>query len=197
MSLILASASTARASMLRGAGVAIEVVPMRVDEESLTAALLADGAAAREIADALADLKARRGSERFPGRLVLGADQVLVCDGKLVGKARDLAEAATTLRALRDKPHELFSAAVVYENGTPIWRHIGKARLVMRNFTDAFLQGYIERGGDAILTSVGCYQLEGEGAQLFSRVEGDYFTILGLPLLEVLGFLRVRGVLVE
>lgn len=196
-SLLLASASTSRAQMLRSAGVLLEVSQVRVDEKSVRDAMLAEGASARDIADTLAEMKARRGADRNPGRLVLGADQVLICDGRMIEKAANTAEAAETLKLLRGHEHRLFSAAVIFENGAPIWRFVGTARLNMRSFTDAFLQGYIERNGDAILHSVGCYHLEGEGAQLFSRVEGDFFTILGLPLLEVLAFLRTRGVLVE
>ena len=195
--IILASGSEIRAKLLRAAGVKIEVLPVRVDEAEVTAALLADAAPPRDIADTLADMKARRGASRNPDRLVLGADQVLVCDGKMLGKALDRASATETLRFLRGKPHELFSAAVIYENASPVWRYVGRAKLVMRDFTDGFLQGYIEGSGDTILSAVGCYHLEGAGAQLFSRIEGDFFTILGLPLLEVLGYLRLRGVISE
>ncbi len=195
--LIVASASKARAELLRAAGVDFVVKPANIDEATITASMLGENAPPRDIADALADMKARRVASRSLGNLVLGVDQVLFCSGKLVDKAADLNEVAETLRFLRGKQHELFSAAVVYENNTPVWRHVGRVQLHMRDFTESFLQGYIERNGEALLASVGCYQLEGEGAQLFSRIDGDYFTVLGMPLLAVLGFLRTRGILPE
>jgi septum formation protein len=197
MSVLLASESEARAAMLRAAGLEVEVQPARIDEAALKEALLAEEAAPRDIADALAELKAKRVSGRAPGRLVLGADQVLVADGALHDKPRDRAEAAKQLRALRGRTHQLLSAAVIARDGAAIWRHVGTARLAMRPFTDRFLEEYLDREGEAVCASVGAYRLEGLGAQLFARVEGDYFTILGLPLLEVLGFLRAQGVLTE
>jgi septum formation protein len=142
-------------------------------------------------------LKALRVSARHPGRLVLGADQVLVADGRLFDKPDSLAAARDQLVALRGRTHQLLSAAVIALDGAPVWRHVGAARLAMRPFSETFLDEYLTRTGDLALTSVGCYHLEGLGAQLFARVEGDYFTVLGLPLLEVLGFLRARGVLTE
>jgi len=195
--LILASASIARATLLAAAGVAVEAIPARVDEGAIKAAMLAEGAPPRDIADKLAELKALRVSTRNPGRLVLGADQVLVLDGRLFDKPADRAEARAHLHALRGKTHRLLSAAVVLLDGAPVWRHVGSARLTMRPFTNSFLDEYLDRIGDLAMSSVGCYHLEGLGAQLFARVEGDYFTVLGLPLLELLGFLRARGVLTE
>lgn len=183
--------------MLRSCGVEFTVRSAQIDEATITAALLAESASPRDIADTLSDMKAKRGAGRDPQSLVLGVDQVLSCDGAIISKATTLAEAVDTLGFLRGKAHELFSAAVVYENNAPVWRHVGHARLHMRGFTDSFLQGYIERCGDAVLSSVGCYQIEGEGAQLFHKVEGDWFTVLGMPLLEILGFLRMRGFLPE
>ncbi len=194
---ILASGSKARADMLHAAGVSFRAVPTRIDEASVKAAMLTARAPARDIADTLAEMKAKRAADRNPGFLTLGADQVLLCDGTMIDKVADAAGAERTLRFLRGKTHELFSGAVIYENGNAVWRHIGRAKLEMRDFSDAFLQGYIRRSGDDILSSVGCYRLEGEGSQLFSRVDGDFFTILGLPLLEVLGFLRTRGIVEE
>lgn len=194
--IILASTSATRASLLQRAGVLFAIDRLRVDEDSIKAAMLHEKAPARDIADMLAEAKAKRCSSRWPDRLVLGADQVLVCDGRLIDKAVDLNAATETLRFLRGKSHDLYSAAVIYDNNSPVWRHVGRARMVMRDFTDTFLQGYVERSGSDILSSVGCYHLEGEGAQLFSRVEGDYFTILGLPLLEILAYLRLRGKMV-
>lgn len=195
--LILASASAARAAMLRAAGLDIAIVPARVDEDAVKASMRADGASARDIADALAELKALRVSARSGAQLVLGADQVLVQDGRLFDKPRDAADAAEHLAALAGRTHQLLSAAVVAEAGRPVWRHVGTARLVMRPLTPAFIADYLSRCGEAALHSVGAYQLEGLGAQLFSRVEGDWFSVLGLPLLEILGYLRARGVLNE
>ena len=195
--LILASRSEGRATLLRQAGVPFETVAAAVDEAAVKAAMLAEAAPPRDIADTLADLKARRVAARRPGALVLGADQVLVSAGELYDKPRDLEEAADQLRRLRGATHELLSAAVVYEEDRPVWRHIGRARLTMRRFTDAFLEGYLARHRESLLATVGGYHLEDGGAQLFSRVEGDYFSVLGLPLLELLGFLRTRGVCPE
>jgi septum formation protein len=192
--LILASQSPARAGLLAGAGVPFEAFPARVDEAAVKAGMLAEGAPPRDIADTLAELKAQRLAHRVPEALVLGADQVLVCDGEIFDKPADEAAARAQLLRLRGRPHELLSAAVVFEGGAPVWRHVGRARLVMRDFSDAFLDDYLAAEGEALLDTVGAYRLEGRGAQLFSQVEGDHFAILGLPLLELLDFLRTRGV---
>ncbi len=195
--LILASASAGRAALLRGARVPFEAVPAAVDEAAVKAGMLAEGAPPRDVADALAELKARRIAGRRPERLVLGADQVLVCDGRLHDKPGTRAAARAQLLALRGRRHELLSAAVVFEGGRPVWRHIGRAQLTMRPFSETFLEGYLEREGEAILDTVGSYRLEDGGAGLFSRVDGDIFTVMGLPLLELLGFLRTRGIGIE
>ena len=195
--LVLASASTARAAMLRAAGVAVEIEPARVDEPAIKAALRAEEAGPREQADTLAELKATRVSGRHPDRLALGADQLLVLDDEVFDKPADMAEARAQLVRLCGRRHRLLSAAVIAADGAPVWRHVGVATLTMRPFSDAFLDDYLAQIGDLALTSVGCYQLEGLGAQLFARVEGDWFTVLGLPLLEVLGFLRARSLLLE
>ena len=195
--LILASASPARSAMLEAAGVPVTADPARIDEGAVRTAMESEAAPPRDLADTLADLKACRVSARHPGALVLGADQVLVIEGEVLAKAATMEEAAEHLRMLRGRTHLLLSAAVIARDGAPIWRHVGQARLVMRPFSDAFLAEYLAGAGEDVLGSVGCYHLEGRGAQLFARVDGDYFTVLGLPLLEVLGFLRAQGVLTE
>jgi septum formation protein len=190
----LASKSAARAAVLSGAGVAFEIAGSGVDEDAVKAGLLAERATPREVADALAELKAVKVSRGRPG-LVIGADQTLELDGQLFDKAESLDEARERLKAMRGKVHKLHSAVVVAENGEAIWREVPAAKLSMRPFTDAFLEGYLSRAGPQVLDSVGCYQLEGEGVQLFDRIEGDYFTILGLPLTGLLDLLRRHGVL--
>lgn len=193
--MILASASGTRAKLLQDAGVPFEVVPAHVDEEALKQSLLAEKASHRDIADALAELKALRVAAAHPGALVLGADQVLSFDGTLISKCGSLAEARELLLRLRGQTHELISAMVLAKNGAPVWRHVEKATLTMRDFSDAFLEDYLTAEGNALLSGVGCYRLESRGAQLFSRVTGDHSTILGLPLLPLLSALREQGVI--
>ena len=196
MTLVLASTSAARRAMLANAGVPHEAIAPHVDEEALKAALAAEGAAPRAVAEALAEAKAVKISQRMPGALVLGADQVLaLADGTMLDKPADRAGAAAQLRALRGSEHRLISAAVVAENGTAVWRVADVATLLVRAFSDDWLDAYLDAEGDAILGCVGSYRLEAIGAQLFARVRGDHFTILGLPLLAVLDFLRTRGVI--
>ena len=193
--LILASASPSRAAVMRQAGLAALSEPARVDETEVKAALRAEGAEAREIAEALAELKAQKVSRRRPGAYVVGADQMLECDGVWFDKPVDLAQAARHLRSLSGRTHKLVSAVCVVRDGERLWHYVAEARLTVRPLSEDFIAAYLAAVGPAALASVGAYQLEGLGAQLFSRVEGDYFTILGLPLLPLMDFLRNHGVL--
>ena len=190
--IVLASKSAARRAVLDGAGVPYEAATAGVDEDAVKVGMLAEGANAREIADALAELKAIKISRSRTG-FVVGADQTLEFEGELYDKAQTLAEARARLQALRGKPHKLHSAVVVAKDGAPIWREVVTATLTMRDFSDAFLDDYLAHEGDAALGSVGCYRLEGPGVQLFSKIDGDYFTILGLPLMGLLDLLRRHG----
>lgn len=191
--LILASTSVARAQMLRAAGLQFEVERPYIDEEALKAGLRAEGLAPRDQVDALAELKAVSVSRRRRG-LVIGADQMLALDGRAFDKPASQEEARNHLIQLRGKAHVLLTAAVIASDGAPIWRRIETPRLTMRKFSDEFLEGYLDATGADILNSVGAYQIEGPGAQLFDSIEGDYFSILGLPLLAVLAFLRTHGI---
>src|SRR6056297_2237730 len=193
--LILASGSEIRAQLLRQAGVSFDVFPARVDEDSLKHALVAEQAPPRDIADALAEMKARKVADKHPGRLVLGCDQVLDFEGRLLSKPAHPEDALAQLSAMRGKRHMLLSAAVIYDDGRPVWRHVGQVRLLMRDCSDAWLQGYVERNWDSIQHAVGAYKLEEEGVRLFTRIDGDYFNVLGMPLLELLAYLTLRGVL--
>jgi septum formation protein len=192
MTLILASASAVRRRLLEAAGLDFEVDPARIDEEAAKAGLRANGMKPRDQADALAELKALSVSRRRPG-LVIGADQMLAVEGETLDKPHDLDEARSHLLRLRGKTHELHSAAVVARDGAVLWRQVETPKLKMRDFSEAFLEDYLERVGEAAFASVGAYQLEALGVQLFERVEGDYFSVLGLPLLPLLAFLRQHG----
>lgn len=192
--LLLASQSAARRDMLQNAGLDIECYPAKVDESAIKAALLAQNARPRDIANALADIKARRVAGRFPDRLVLGADQILVHKGKIFDKPTSISEAKTQLKTLCGQSHLLFSAVVIYDQAVPVWRFIGRAELTMRNFSTSFLDTYLGKMGDDLFTTVGGYKLESLGSQLFLSVKGDYFSVLGLPLLDVLEFLRGKGI---
>ena len=192
--LILASGSAARRQILTGAGVPFGVQPADIDEEALKEALLAKGERPIAIAQALARAKALARSKQTPG-LVIGADQTLDLAGTLFNKAASLAEAEASLRLLRGKTHRLHSATALALNGQLVWQEVVSASLTMRDFSDRFLSGYLEQQGPAILSCVGGYQLESHGVQLFEQIEGDYFTILGLPLSGLLAQLRQWGVL--
>lgn len=194
MTLILASKSAARRAMLAGAGATFRAVSADVDEGALKAGLLAKGADPAGVALALAQAKAEAASREHEG-LVLGSDQTLELDGALIDKAGSLDEARARLAAFRAKGHVLHSAAALAVDGETVWSVVDSARMRVRDFSDAFLDAYLAAEGEAILSSVGCYRLEGLGAQLFERVDGDYFTVLGMPLWPVLAELRTREVL--
>lgn len=193
--LILASGSEIRQQLMRNAGLDFTVQPARVDEEMVRDALLAEQAPARDIADALAELKAVKISDKHPTALVIGCDQVLSFERQLLSKPTSPEEARDQLMQMRGKRHELLSAVVICEAGKPVWRHVGVVRMTMRRFSDAYLEGYIDRNWDSIRHSVGAYKLEEEGVRLFSQIAGDYFTVLGLPLLDLLSYLGLRGVI--
>ena len=189
--IILASQSASRRAMLAAAGVDFRAEAAGVDEDAVKAAMIGEGTDGRRLADALAELKAVKVSRRHPTALVLGCDSTVAAeDGALIDKAESRAESRAQLQALRGTTHKLTSAAVVALGGEPIWRHVDTAKLTMRPFSDAFLESYLDAEWPAIGGCVGGYRLEGLGAQLFSRIDGDHFTILGLPLLD---WLRVRG----
>ena len=193
--LILASGSEARHDLLRNAGLTIAAMPARVDEVAVRDAMLAEKAKPRDIADALAELKAQKISTKHPASMVIGCDQVLNLNGALLSKPQTPDMAREQLKRMRNQRHDLLSAVVICEAGRPVWRHIGVARMQMREFSDKYLDQYVERNWNSIRSSVGAYKLEEEGVRLFSQIEGDYFTVLGLPLLALLSYLNLRGVL--
>lgn len=191
--MILASGSEIRATLLRNAGLSFEVIKARVDEESIKASLLAENARPRDIADCLAESKARKVSDKQPGQMVLGCDQVLDLGGTLLSKPASPVQAKEQLESLQNNRHHLLSAAVLYRDGEPLWRHVGKVTLHMRPLSTAFIDSYVDRNWDSIQHAVGAYKLEEEGVRLFTRIEGDYFNVLGLPLLDLLNYLTLRG----
>lgn len=193
--LILASTSPTRKLLLQNAGVPFESLAVRIDEEAIRQSLVADGSSARDIADALAEFKACKGSEKSPERLVLGSDQILALKGKILSKAEDVTQAKAQLQQLSGQTHHLYAAAVIYEDGKPVWRAVGAARLSMHTLTEPQIDAYLEQAWPTVSGSVGGYQAENIGAQLFSRIDGDWFSVLGLPLLQVLSYLRLRGML--
>jgi septum formation protein len=195
--LILASASKARRAVLEGAGLRFETRVAGVDEAAIKEAAQAEGIPPDDAALMLADAKAERVAAQAPDALVIGADQLLVCDGAWFDKPTDMTAARAHLQRLRGRRHELVTALVCHRAGQRIWQHVAKPRLTMRDFSDAFLEAYLAAEGEALLSSVGAYRLEGHGAQLFDRIEGDQPAILGMPLLPLLGFLRQHGVLLR
>ena len=193
--IILASSSEIRATLLRNAGVPFTTEKPRVDEEMIRASLEAEEASPRDIADFLAEAKARKVSLKANGALVIGCDQVLDLDGSVMSKPADPSECLDQLTTLRGKTHRLLSAAVIYKDGEPLWRHVGVVRLTMREFSDDYRRDYVDRNWESVRWSVGGYKLEEEGVRLMSRIEGDYFNVLGLPMIELLNYLTVRGAL--
>lgn len=191
--LILASTSAIRLQLLRAAGLTVTAHSARIDEDSIRHSLDAEAATPRDIADALAEMKAAKLSARMPEALILGCDQVLDHKGTVFAKPQTPEDARRQLQTLRGHTHALLSAAVLYDGGKPIWRHVGQARLTMRAFSDDYLDSYLGRNWPEISQSVGAYMLESEGVRLFDRIDGDYFTILGLPLLPLLSYLSTRG----
>jgi septum formation protein len=191
--LVLASGSQIRATLLRNAGLTAEVVPARIDEDAIKAAMLGEGAKPRDVADALAEHKARRISAKHPDAFVLGCDQVADLMGRLLSKPETPDEAEAQLAELSGHTHRLLSAAVICHGGAPIWRHVGVVRLTMRELSPGFVSAYVARNWESICQSVAGYKLEEEGVRLFSRIDGDYFTVLGLPLTELLTYLIDRG----
>ena len=195
MNIILASGSEARRHVLRAAGVPFTAVPSTIDETILKDTLLRQRTPLDKIAGALADAKALSVSQSNPTALVLGGDQTLLFDGELISKCTDLTAARALLERLRGKEHRLIGGLTLAHDNKIVWRHGEGAELWMRHFSDAFLERYLKTEGTSVLSSVGCYKLEGLGVQLFHRITGDYFSILGLPLLPLLAELRKQGVI--
>ncbi len=192
MTLILASQSASRRAMLDAAGVTYTAEPARVDEDGVKAAMT--GQPVRDVADALAELKALKVSQAHPGALVLGSDSIVaLADGTLLDKPVSREDAADHLRAMSDGEQAIWSAAVIAENARPVWRVVERARLFVRPLSEGFIQAYLDAEWPAIAGCVGCFRIEGPGVQLFSRIDGSHFTVLGMPLLPVLDYLRVRG----
>lgn len=193
--LLLASASAIRLQLLRSAGLDVTALPARIDEEAIRAALQAEGATPRDVADALAESKALRLANRNPDALVLGCDQVLEFRHQIFSKPDTPDAARAQLQAMRGQTHKLLSSLVLYDAGQPVWRHVGEVRLTMRPVSDSYLEEYLSRNWPGLRDAVGAYKLEEEGVRLFSKIEGDYFTVLGLPLLPLLGYLADRGMI--
>jgi septum formation protein len=191
--LILASGSATRLRLLQAAGIAVTVSPARIDEEALRQSLESEATPPRDIADALADLKAAKVASRNPEALVLGCDQVMEFDARAWGKPDSPDAALAQLRMLCGKTHQLHSAIVLHDQAKPVWRHLATAKLTMRAASDSWLDDYVSRNWEEIRHSTGSYLIEAEGIRLFTAIEGDYFAILGLPLPPLLGYLTDRG----
>lgn len=191
MRLVLASGSASRRTLLEQAGLTVEAIPSRLDEEAAKTALRTEGLSPTNQAMQLAELKAVKVSRQECG-LVIGGDQMLACGSQTFDKPADMAEAARNLKKLQGRSHTLETAIVVCEEGVPVWRHMARPKLTMRTLSDADIERYLDEAGEAVLSTVGAYMLEGVGVRLFSQIEGDYFSILGLPLLPLLQYLRMR-----
>lgn len=193
--LFLASGSAVRATLLRNAGLSFTVAPARIDEATLRASMQAEGHTPRDLADLLAEFKAAKVAARQPEAMVIGCDQILDLDGRPLEKPVDPEDAREQLSALAGRTHDLYSAAVLFDQGTCQWRHVARVRLTMRPLSERYIEDYVARNWDEIRHCVGCYQLEGEAARFFTRIDGDFFTVLGLPLLPLLDHLATRGVI--
>jgi septum formation protein len=193
--LVLASASASRRAVLQAAGVAFAIRPAQIDEAEAKRTARMDGASAEEAALLLAGMKASQIALSEPDALLIGADQILVCDDEWFDKPINVTAAADQLRTLRGRTHALATAVLCHRGGQRLWHHVARPRLTMRPFSDAFLAAYLAAEGSDVTTTVGAYRLEGRGIHLFERIEGEHSAILGLPLLELLGFLRRQGVL--
>jgi len=191
--LVLASTSSVRQQLMKNAGLTFEALPARIDEDLVKSSLVAEGAPPRDIADTLAEMKAQKVSNSRPEALVIGCDQIAVHNGRLLSKAASPEALLIDLQSMRGQTHKLISAAVIYQAGKPEWRYVGEVRLNMRAASDAFLWNYIERNWDDIRHCVGGYMLEAEGIRLFDRITGDYFHVLGIPLMEIVTYLAMRG----
>ena len=190
---LLASSSPVRARLLSNAGIAFQALPAAIDEDAVRQSHQLNGGSARDLADILAEMKSAKLSHKHPGALVIGADQVLECDDRLFAKPDSREVAAEHLSFLSGRSHRLYSAAVVCQDGRPLWRNVGRVTLTMHRLSPAFIANYIDRSWQDISGSVGCYLIEGEGPRLFSHIDGDFFHILGLPLIELLTWLHIRG----
>ncbi len=195
--IVLASASTTRRDVLTHAGLRFEAVAAYIDEDEIKRSAKAEGLSAGDAAMALAEMKAARVARKYPEALVIGCDQLLVCNDQWFDKPADAAGAVEHLKKLRGQAHTLETAVVCVRNGVIIWHHLARPRLTMRQFSDAFLTQYMSAEGEAVTGSVGAYRLEGLGIHLFDRIEGEFSAILGIPLLPLFGFLRQHGVLVS
>ncbi|MBL4812632.1 MAG: septum formation protein Maf [Rhodobacteraceae bacterium] len=193
--IILASGSAIRAELLTRAGLQFSTLPVKVDEQNIRRSLLHEQATPRDIADALAEMKAARAAAKAPNALVIGCDQILAIGKEILSKPTSPEQALAQLHQLNGKTHQLLSAVVVYDNGQPVWRHVGPVRLTMHTMSDDWLSQYVTRNWPGISASPGAYKLEEEGVRLFSAIQGDYFSVLGLPLLPLLSYLAQRGTL--